>query len=323
MINNLSDTVIIVPVFKSKKQLQKVVNRILAIDPKLILLVDDCCPDNSTDIVNKNLSDKIKIIKLNKNRGVGGAFLAGFDYLLAENFKCKFIAKIDSDDQHNPNDLKVFSRIIDIHDCDHVKGNRFMIQKIPKSMGFIRILGTTLLNFFFKLSSGEWNIGDPLNGMFMTRFKVFAEVKKNIISERYLFESELLFSLSSINSKIIDAPNEIAYFKQNDQLNWKKEFFNFFKKYFKEFFIRIYRQYIFPDLNIGILPILTLILFSALSLKKISFILENKFSNMVNDTGDIILFAIYFFSAFFSLFVWLILDYLKNNNKKAIYHFFE
>jgi hypothetical protein len=323
MTNNLNETLIIVPVFKAKEKLQTVVDKILAIDPKLIVLVDDCCPENSTNIVDKNLSDKIKIIKLEKNKGVGGAFLAGFEYLLKENIKCKFVAKIDSDDQHNPDDLKVFSRIIDIEDCDHVKGNRFMINRVPKSMGFIRILGTTFLNFFFKLSSGEWNIGDPLNGMYMTRFKVFEEAKNLISSKGYLFESELLFSLSSINAKIVDVPNEIIYYKNNNQLNWKKEFFKFFIKYLKEFFIRIYRQYIFPDLNVGIIPILTLILFGILSFKKLSFILKNAFTNVASDTGDIILFSIYFFSAFFSFFVWLILDYLKNGNKKAIYHFFE
>ena len=208
-------------------------------------------------------------------------------------------------------------------DCDHVKGNRFMLNRMPKSMGIIRIFGTTFLNFFFKLSSGEWNVGDPLNGMFMTRFKVFAEVKKNFSSQGYLFESELLFSLSSVNAKIKDVPNEIIYYDNNNQLNWKKEFFNFFKKYFKEFFARIYRQYIFPDLNIGFLPILTFIIFSILSIKKTLFIFENRFANVINDTGDIILFSIYFFAAFYSLFVWLILDYLKNNNKKAIYKFFE
>ena len=323
MINNLSEIVIIVPVYKSKKKLLNVVQKILSINPKLILLVDDCCPENSTNVIDKRLSDKIKIIKLDKNKGVGGAFLAGFDYLLRENFKCKFVAKIDSDDQHNPNNLKVFSNIMVKEDCDHVKGNRFMLNRMPKSMGIIRIFGTTFLNFFFKLSSGEWNIGDPLNGMFMTRFKVFAEVKNFFSSQGYLFESELLFRLSSMNAKIIDGPNEVIYYDNNNQLSWKKEFFNFLIKYSKEFFIRIYRQYIFPDLNIGFLPVLTFTIFSILSFKKILFILENRFANVINDTGDIILFSIYFFSTFFSIYVWLILDYLKNSNKKAIYHFFE
>ena len=72
-----------------------------------------------------------KIIKIYHriNKGVGGAFISGVKFLNKKNYKkMKYIAKIDSDDQHDPTDLLNMNYCIVKYDADFIKGNRFLLK---------------------------------------------------------------------------------------------------------------------------------------------------------------------------------------------------
>ena len=100
--------VIVIPCYKVKDKILKVLSKI----PKWIykiICIDDLCPENSGKHITSNINDNRIIVLLNKkNLGVGGATMEGF--LEAKKHEADLIIKIDGDDQM---DLKYLKDFID------------------------------------------------------------------------------------------------------------------------------------------------------------------------------------------------------------------
>ena len=319
---SLKNVCVIVPVFKAKKKLNLVVKKILKLKPLLIILVDDCCPEKSLNSIKNNNKKILKIFN-KKNEGVGGAFLTGLNYIKKNKIKnIDYIAKIDADDQHDPSDLPMMKFNIIKFDADFVKGNRFLLMNRPKNMSFIRKIGNVFLTFLFKLASGQWNFSDPVNGIFLGRSQLFYDLDRFDIKKGYLFESSLLFTLSNLKAKVIEAPSKIFYNDELSSFSWYKELIPFLFFYIKCFIIRIFKEYLYPDLNAGVLPLVSFFIFLTLFLKKTKTILDNVKLNISSDVADINLFVLYLISTLLCFFIWLLFDTSKNRNNISIYNFY-
>lgn len=319
----LKNVCVIIPVYKAKEKISIVVKKLLKLNPLKIILVDDCCPDKS--LKKLNIKNK-KIIKIYHriNKGVGGAFISGVKFLNKKNYKkMKYIAKIDSDDQHDPTDLLNMNYCIVKYDADFIKGNRFLLMNKPKKMSIIRKIGNSGLTFLFKLASGQWHLSDPVNGIFLGQKKVIFDLLRHNIKDRYLLESNLLFLLTYLKAKIIEIPTTVVYGQEKSSLKWYKEIMPFFWFYTKGFGKRVCREYFYPELNPGALPLLTSFIFFLLSMHKLLNITENINKNILSEIGDINLFVIYFISFLISFFFWLLFDTSKNKNNEPIYHFYK
>ena len=320
---SLKNVCVIIPVFKARKKLNLVVKKLLNLKPQLIILVDDFCPEKSLNTITNNNKKILKIFN-KKNEGVGGAFISGLNYL--KKYKIKnidYIAKIDADDQHDPSDLSMMKFNIIKFDADFVKGNRFLLMNKPENMNFIRKIGNIILTFLFKLASGQWNLADPVNGIFLGRSQLLFDLDRFDIKKGYLFESSLLFTLSSLKAKVIEAPSKIFYKDEVSSFIWYKELVPFLYFYIKCFVVRIFKEYLYPDLNAGVLPLISFFVFLILFLKKALTILENIKLNIISDIGDINLFVLYLISTLLCFFIWLLFDTSKNRNNISIYNFYK
>ena len=82
------------------------------------------------------------------------------------------------------------------------------------------------MSFISKLSSGYWDIFDPINGFTAIKVDILKKINLEKIDDRYFFETDMLFNLYFDNVKIKDIPVEIKYHKNQVQnLNVTKEFF--------------------------------------------------------------------------------------------------
>src|SRR5437868_468210 len=71
----------VVPAYRTAPHIQSVLSGI----PRYvehIVVVDDCSPDNSADIVRKGDDSRVHLVRNARNEGVGGAMLAGYDMAL-------------------------------------------------------------------------------------------------------------------------------------------------------------------------------------------------------------------------------------------------
>ena len=72
------------------------------------------------------------------------------------------IVKVDGDGQMDPSLIPDFVAPILAGEADYTKGNRFFDLEEIRAMPKIRLFGNAVLSFITKLSSGYWDLFDPL-----------------------------------------------------------------------------------------------------------------------------------------------------------------
>ena len=94
-----NEIAIIIPCFKVKKHISKVINDCLKMSSN-IYIVDDLCPLKTGNYVEKKFkhNKNVKVISLSKNLGVGGASINGIYHAIKKK-NVKYIFKVDGDDQ--------------------------------------------------------------------------------------------------------------------------------------------------------------------------------------------------------------------------------
>ena len=110
----LDDLVVIIPTFRAKRTVQKVVDDLRHVGVTRIIVVDDKCPENSGLSVNP---ETCHVVFNKSNMGVGGAFKAGVEYIHTwpKDKHPRFIGKIDADMQHDASAFKHFLDIVSMH----------------------------------------------------------------------------------------------------------------------------------------------------------------------------------------------------------------
>jgi glycosyltransferase involved in cell wall biosynthesis len=253
----MKDILVVIPCYRASQKINNVVIELESNGFTNIVVVDDCCPDSSTSEIT---SDNVVIVSTEINSGVGGAFLHGVKYVFThypdKYSEIKFIAKIDADGQHSIIDLiKMYHFMVDSK-LDLLKGNRYLLGANPLRQPFIRKAGNVGLTFFTKMSTGYWNVGDPVNGMLIFNLKFIKLLTNFPIANRYLFESSVLYFSSMINAKIQDFPNNVVYADEHSSLSISNELPKFLKFHFECFVKRIVRDYIYPNFDFAILGFL-------------------------------------------------------------------
>lgn len=245
---------VIIPSYKVREH---IIQTISAVGPEVerIYVVDDKCPDNSGKYVSKNCKDKRVVVLFNEvNLGVGGAMING--YLRAIDDGMDILVKIDGDGQMDPSLIKYFTRPIELGHADYTKGNRFFSSKALKSMPFKRMIGNAALSFITKASSGYWDILDPTNGYTAMHAKVAAVIDWDTVSNRYFFESDVLFHLGRFKACVIDIPLMSLYGEEESNLHIKKIIPIFLKKNIRNLFSRLISNYFVRGFSVGSMALL-------------------------------------------------------------------
>lgn len=143
---NKSDIWLVIPVFNEAKYLEKVLAKITKITNNY-LIVDDGSSDQSVEIAKK-FTKQILIHKL--NLGKGAALKTGSDYAF-KYLKAKAVIFIDSDNQHNPEEVNNFYQKFS-EGAQIIFGERKMDSKMP----LLRIIGNRFASFLVYLFFGQY-----------------------------------------------------------------------------------------------------------------------------------------------------------------------
>lgn len=238
---------VIIPCFKVTKTITSVLDKIPA-EVTSIYVVDDGCPDHSGDFVKMHTSDhRIKILHNPMNMGVGGAVIAGYKAAIADGMD--ILVKIDGDNQMDPSLIPAFIEPIVRGEADYTKGNRFFEIETVRSMPVVRLIGNIALSFMTKLSSGYWNLFDPTNGYTAIHSLVAARIPLNKVSNRYFFESDMLFRLNTLQAVVIDIPMHSHYDNEKSNLVIHRQIPTFLINNIKNTAKRIYYNYLLRNFN--------------------------------------------------------------------------
>ncbi len=183
--------VVVVPTYNEAENVGGLIPEILAMDDRLsVLVVDDNSPDGTGDII-KNLpgfGDRILILERPLKQGLGAAYIAGFQWILA-NTDFEAIFEMDADFSHSPEALPQFLREIDSHDL--VLGSRYLQGITVVNWPLRRLILSVGANIYARFVTGM-PIKDSTGG-----FKCFRRLTlemlplEKIKSDGYSFQIEM------------------------------------------------------------------------------------------------------------------------------------
>jgi len=207
---------VVVPCYRVRDHILGVLDSI-GPECNAIYVVDDACPEGTAERVEAECSDpRVRVLRLARNLGVGGATLAGYRAALDDG--ADVIVKCDGDGQMDPALIPRLVRPVLDGEADYAKGNRFFELTGLGAMPWPRLLGNSLLSFLSKLSSGYWNIFDPTNGFTAIHAAVARALPFDRIAQRWFFESDLLFRLGTLRAVVCDVPMPASYGSESSNL---------------------------------------------------------------------------------------------------------
>ena len=240
---------VIIPAFKVRDHILSV---LASMGPEVcrIYVVDDCCPDGSGAFASANChDDRLVVIRHACNQGVGGAVMTGYSAAIADDMD--ILVKIDGDGQMDPALILNFAMPIADGEADYTKGNRFFDLEKITAMPTLRLLGNAVLSLMCKLSSGYWNLFDPTNGYTAIHADVARRLPFNKISQRYFFETDMLFRLNILRAVVVDVPMDARYGDEVSQLRVSSVVAEFFLKHVRNCVKRIFYNYYLRDMSVA------------------------------------------------------------------------
>jgi dolichol-phosphate mannosyltransferase len=245
--------VVVIPAYKVSQHICAVIDAIPNSVSKIIV-IDDACPENSGRIVKSAFRNpKITVLTHDKNLGVGGAMITG--YIEAMRDDPEIIVKLDGDGQMDPKLIPMLIAPIIRGEADYVKGNRFFNVEKIREMPKIRIFGNLVLSFFSKTSTGFWQIFDPNNGYTAIHVSALKLIPLEKVSNRYFFESDMLFRLNIARAVVLDMPMDASYGFEKSNLSVTKALFEFPTKHLRNFIKRIIYSYYLRDFTLASLEL--------------------------------------------------------------------
>jgi len=207
VVNSKDNLVLVgIPLYNSADTIASIVLSCLKFSDEVVC-IDDCSSDMSAKIASQAGAT---VISHKVNRGVGGVAKTLFNYAKEKN--ASIIVLIDSDGQHNPNDLPKLIKPLINNEADLVIGSRFISGGKSKDMPIYRKFGLKLINMVSKWHSKQL-VRDTQSG-----YRAFN--KNAINSVRFENEGmksslEILESISDKGLRILEIPTTIRYDLKN------------------------------------------------------------------------------------------------------------
>ena len=240
---------VVIPSYRVRSHILQVID-LIGPEVSRIYVVDDFCPENSGQFVlDECRDDRVSVITLSQNQGVGGAVMTGYKAAIDDGMD--IVVKVDGDGQMDPALIPEFIRPIVEGEADYTKGNRFYDLELIRQMPGVRLFGNAVLSFMAKLSTGYWNLFDPTNGYTAIHVDVARRLPFEKISRRYFFETDILFRLNSLRAVVVDVPMAARYGDETSGLKIRKIVGEFLLKHCRNFFKRIFYNYYLRDMSLA------------------------------------------------------------------------
>ena len=201
-IQNEEKILVCIQLFNSEETIASIVLSSMKYSDEVVC-IDDGSTDLSAEIAKKTGAT---VISHEKNRGVGGVAKTLFNYAKEKN--ASVVVLIDSDGQHNPEDLPKLIEPLKKGKADLVIGSRFVSGGKSKDMPTYRKFGLKMINTVSKWHSKQL-VRDTQSG-----YRAFN--KKAINTVRFENEGmksslEILESISDKGLRILEVPTTIRY----------------------------------------------------------------------------------------------------------------
>jgi dolichol-phosphate mannosyltransferase len=199
-------TLVIVPTYNEKENVERIVAAVLAQDQSVeLLIVDDNSPDGTGDIVDR-LSDanpRLHVMHRAGKLGLGTAYLAGFTWALQRDYAN--VMEMDADFSHDPGHIPTF--LAEIANADLVLGSRYRFGKVTVvNWPIARLLLSYFANVYARVVTGL-PLYDSTGGFKIYRRKVLEGIDLSAVrSNGYAFQIEMSFRAWKRGFRIVEIP---------------------------------------------------------------------------------------------------------------------
>ena len=302
--------------YNEEQKIKEVVKKYIKNFEKVIV-VNDCSKDSTSQILNElNVSyDNLNLIENEKNLGAGKSFEIGMQEFI--NSDCKYLIKIDGDDQFNHKDINKLMDFVNKEHFDYIKCDRFWSSGIDGKIPFVRYLGNAFASFLIKFATGNWRMNDALNGLFLISKRLAKEFSLPKLFNRYGYpfylNSFVCNFLITNDIKIAQYQNTVSYRDEKSNLNAFTMFFKLVYFVIKNFFKKIKLKIQVSKLQISaIFDIFSIVLLFNTLFSIYKFV-SIRYYNMPGQQGT------WFVVLLFFIFIYILILVLSQNQESKLY----
>lgn len=192
---------LVLPAYNEEKHIAHVVRRALPyVD--YVIVVDNCSTDNT--LIQAKQAGAISLHHI-YNLGKSGSLHTGCQ--AAIRLGADIIAFMDSDGQHNPEDLPRFFAELEHGNYDMVIGARAELQNMP----LVRLAGTKMIKWMSRLLYGL-KASDIQSGFRIFKAGIYEKIKwTSTGSSHYFADAEITIRVAMQKLKYTELPIETIY----------------------------------------------------------------------------------------------------------------
>ena len=239
---------VVIPAYRARETVASVLAG-LPSEVQEVFVVDDASPDATGDEVLALAHRGVRLIRHDRNLGVGGAVKTG--YRAALEAGCDVIVKMDADGQMDPAFLPDLVRPLLTGEAGYAKGNRLWSLTASRSMPRRRLLGNLFLSMATKAVSGYWNVLDPSNGFTAIRADVLRRLDWVHVEDRYFFETSMLVELHLLRVPVRDVLMPARYDGAASSLRLIPTAVDFSRRLLRSLLRRVALEYFLLDFRPG------------------------------------------------------------------------
>ena len=204
---NKSDSVVIIPTYNEKENIENIINAVFALPVMFdVLIIDDNSPDGTAAIVErmqKQWDGRLHLLKRSGKLGLGTAYIMGFKWCLNAGYE--FIIEMDADFSHPPKKLLELRQAC-LDGADVAIGSRYVsgVNVVNWPMG--RVIMSYYASAYVRIVTGM-NVRDTTAGFVCYSRNVLEAIDLDKIRFKgYAFQIEMKFTAFKMGCRIKEVP---------------------------------------------------------------------------------------------------------------------
>ena len=182
---------VIIPTYNERENIPRIVPLVLAVDPRLdVLVIDDGSPDGTGALADELAAadSRVNVLHRAGKLGLGTAYLAGFAWGIERKYDALF--EMDADFSHDPAHLPQFLAALEEYDV--VLGSRYLDGRVTVvNWPIARLLLSYFANVYARIVTGL-PLFDATGGFKAFRRSVLEAIPLDRVeSEGYSFQIEM------------------------------------------------------------------------------------------------------------------------------------
>lgn len=240
---------VLIPAYNEATQLPDVL-RTLPDYVDDIVVIDDASTDDTLAVARtaQQRDDRIVLLELPENRGVGGALAEGYRW--ARDNDLDIAVSIDGDGQMDPDEMADLIEPIVDDIADYTKGNRLLDADQWRTIPGIRFFGNAVLSLLTKPTSGYWAVADSQSGYTAAGAWALQHIDWDAVYPRYGRPNDVLVLANLAECRVADVPVRAIYgVGERSSMKIARVTFAIAFLLLRRFWYRLFKKYVVRDFH--------------------------------------------------------------------------